>query len=78
MNHQFYLEDGDYKIEGDPTEAALIISALKGGLNIEEERDRYKQIAIIPFESERGYMATLHSHRGKKNTYMLREHQKES
>ncbi|MDM7202697.1 MAG: cation-transporting P-type ATPase, partial [Thermodesulfobacteriaceae bacterium] len=65
-----YLEDGDYKIEGDPTEAALIISALKGGLNIEEERERYKQIAIIPFESERGYMATLHSHRGKKYIYV--------
>jgi len=35
-------------------------------LNIEEEKDEYQQVAIIPFESERGYMATLHKHRGKK------------
>ena len=65
-----YLEDGDYKIEGDPTEAALIISAIKGGLEIEVEKERYKQIALIPFESERGYMATLHIHKGKKYIYV--------
>lgn len=61
-----YEEDGQYKIDGDPTEGALIVSAMKAGLNTEEEKEKYQQIAIIPFESERGYMATLHKHRGKK------------
>jgi Ca2+-transporting ATPase len=61
-----YEEDGQYKIDGDPTEGALIVSAMKAGLNAEEERQKYEQIAIIPFESDRGYMATLHKHRGKK------------
>lgn len=55
-----YEEDGVYKVDGDPTEAALIVSALKAGLNAEEERTNYPQLDIIPFESERGYMATLH------------------
>lgn len=61
-----YEELGEYKVEGDPTEAALIVAAMKVGLNPEEERKQYPQLAIIPFESDRGYMATLHQHNGKK------------
>lgn len=61
-----YEEEGQFKIDGDPTEGALIVSAIKAGLNPEEEREHYPQIAIIPFESERRYMATLHRHGTKK------------
>jgi len=61
-----YEEDGQYKVDGDPTEGALIVSAMKAGLMPEDEKKHYPQIAIIPFESERGYMATLHRHGGKK------------
>jgi Ca2+-transporting ATPase len=60
-----YEEEGQYKVDGDPTEGAMIVSATKAGLKTEEEKEKYQQIAIIPFESERGYMATLHRHRGK-------------
>jgi Ca2+-transporting ATPase len=55
-----YQENGEYKIDGDPTEGALLVSAIKGGLKIEEEQSFYPELAILPFESERGYMATLH------------------
>jgi Ca2+-transporting ATPase len=61
-----FQEDGDYKIDGDPTEGALIVSALKGGLLVEDERMRYPQLGIVPFESERGFMATLHEVEGRK------------
>lgn len=61
-----YQEDGQFKIDGDPTEGALIVSGMKSDLNPEEEKKHYPQIAMIPFESERGYMATLHSHGSKK------------
>ncbi len=57
-----FIEDGQYKVDGDPTEAALIVAAMKSGLNAAEERDHYPQLFIIPFESERGYMATMHRH----------------
>ncbi len=63
---EIYEEDGQFKVDGDPTEGALIVSAMKAGLKPEEERDRYPRLGIIPFESERGYMATLHEHEGKK------------
>jgi len=61
-----YEEADDHKVDGDPTEGALITSAMKAGLDSEEEKKRYPEIDSIPFESERGYMATLHRHRGKK------------
>jgi Ca2+-transporting ATPase len=59
-------EDGDYRVQGDPTEGALIVAAMKSGLDAEEENRSYRELAIIPFESERGYMATLHEHDGNK------------
>jgi Ca2+-transporting ATPase len=61
-----YQENGDYKIDGDPTEGALIVAALKGGLLEEDERAHYPQLDIVPFESERGFMATLHEIEGRK------------
>jgi Ca2+-transporting ATPase len=61
-----YEEDGQYRVDGDPTEGALIVSAMKAGINPAKERETYQQIAIVPFESDYGYMATLHKHRGKK------------
>ena len=61
-----YEEEGEFKVDGDPTEGALIVSAMKAGLTLAEEAKHYPQTAIIPFESEQGYMATLHRHGGKK------------
>jgi Ca2+-transporting ATPase len=57
---EVYEEEGRYQVDGDPTEAALIVAAMKAGLHPEAEQDRFPQLAIIPFESDRGYMATLH------------------
>ncbi|MBN1382921.1 MAG: HAD-IC family P-type ATPase [Deltaproteobacteria bacterium] len=55
-----YREDERYHVDGDPTEGALIVSAMKAGLNAQEEMMAYPRIGIIPFESELGFMATLH------------------
>lgn len=45
---------------GDPTEAALVVAAHKGGLNAEELRGLHQRLDVIPFESETKFMATLH------------------
>ncbi len=53
--------DGEWKLTGDPTEAALTTAALKVGLPEKEIRSLYPRIDSVPFESKTQYMATLHS-----------------
>jgi calcium-translocating P-type ATPase len=52
--------DGEWKLEGDPTEGALLALAMKGGLDAHFEAEALPRIDIIPFESEHRFMATLH------------------
>ena len=52
--------EGQAIVQGDPTEAALIVVAQKAGLSEEELSGRLPRIESIPFESEYRYMATLH------------------
>ncbi len=52
-------EDG-WKIEGDPTEGALLVAARKAGLDRSGEDAAYPRLDAIPFESQHQYMATLH------------------
>lgn len=44
---------------GDPTELALLVSAAKAGFELSATREEYRQSDIIPFESDRQFMATL-------------------
>ena len=52
--------DGRPGIEGDPTEGALVVAAVKSGLNADELNRREPRINEIPFTSERRRMTTLH------------------
>ncbi|HBP38725.1 MAG TPA: cation transporter, partial [Clostridiales bacterium] len=54
------FEEQGWTITGDPTEAALVAAAGKGGLDAEGVRARYRRLDVIPFESETKFMATLH------------------
>jgi P-type Ca2+ transporter type 2C len=56
---RLYEENGAWLVDGDPTEGALIVSAIKGGLEPEAEWQAHPRHAILPFESDRGYMASL-------------------
>jgi magnesium-transporting ATPase (P-type) len=53
-------EEGAWKVEGDPTEAALYPLGTKLGLQRPAEQTAYPRIDAIPFESEHRFMATLH------------------
>ncbi|WEJ62404.1 cation-transporting P-type ATPase [Thiomicrorhabdus lithotrophica] len=57
---RLFQQQSQWKIEGDPTEAALISSALKAGFNIEQQDKLLPRIDTLPFESQHQYMATLH------------------
>ena len=68
-NESYLVEDnGAYKIKGDPTEGALIVSALKSGFVEHNLITQYPRIDILPFESDRQYMATLHKESAKDGT----------
>ena len=52
--------DGLWRVEGDPTEGALITAAAKAELTPQKALDERPKLDVIPFESERQFMATLH------------------
>ena len=56
----FTDEDGRAGIQGDPTEAALLVAGAKAGLPHEETRAGLPRLDMIPFESAHMFRATLH------------------
>ena len=60
-NDSLLLEkEGRWAVQGDPTEGALLVSAVKAGLDITTVQQGLPRIDAIPFESEHQFMATLH------------------
>ncbi|MFP4359982.1 MAG: HAD-IC family P-type ATPase [Alphaproteobacteria bacterium] len=52
--------DDDWRAEGDPTEAALVVAAVKAGFDARAERAAHRRLDAVPFDSQHRYMATLH------------------
>lgn len=51
---------GEWQIQGDPTEGALLVFGAKAGLEPKELLQEMPRDDLIPFESEHRFMATLH------------------
>ncbi len=56
-------EKDAWRIMGDPTEGALIVSAEKAGLGRVELDKQYPRVGEVPFTSERKRMTTVHQTR---------------
>ncbi|HWH15005.1 MAG TPA: HAD-IC family P-type ATPase [Miltoncostaeaceae bacterium] len=52
-------EDGRWEVVGDPTEGALLAAARRGGVDPSALREGARRRDVLPFSSERGWMATL-------------------
>jgi magnesium-transporting ATPase (P-type) len=60
-NDAVLREDGGvWRIEGDPTEGALLTAAAKAGFDLAVEHAKAARLDAVPFESDHQYMATLH------------------
>jgi cation-transporting ATPase F len=55
---------GQWRVVGDPTEAALLVVAAKAGLAPAELAAGYPRRDTVPFTSQRQFMATLHDEVG--------------
>src|SRR5690606_13903491 len=58
-NASVTLEDGKWEVQGDPTEAALLVAARKTGLHTESLDRKMPRVAEVPFSSERKLMSTV-------------------
>lgn len=62
---EYHPETG-WRVHGDPMEGALLVAAVKAGLDLEVAAKRWPRNDLIPFESDHKFMATLHhSHQGE-------------
>ncbi len=68
---ELVASQGRWQMHGDPTEGALVVMAMKAGLEVGHLRKSFPRIDVIPFEAERRFMATLHhDHRGHSRIFI--------
>ncbi|MBS1143821.1 MAG: ATPase, type [Proteobacteria bacterium] len=63
-------EHGQWKITGDPTEAALIVAARKAGLDEHTLGQLFPRRDVLPFDATRQFMATAHEGDGQGVVYV--------
>jgi magnesium-transporting ATPase (P-type) len=63
--------EGHWRVQGEPTEMALALAAIKSGLDPIDEQGRWPRIDVIPFESQHKFMVTLHRHADDNDQLML-------
>jgi magnesium-transporting ATPase (P-type) len=51
---------GQWRVEGDPMEGALLVAGIKAGLDPAFESRAYPRTDVIPFDAQHRFMATLH------------------
>lgn len=59
-NARLVKVDGQWGIQGDPTEGALIVAARKAGITKDYMDERFIRIGEVPFSSERKMMSIAH------------------
>ena len=60
---QLVHKNSAWRVEGDPTEGALLVVAAKVGFSSSLIMQQFPRLDTIPFESQDQFMATLHSQR---------------
>lgn len=58
-----------WRVDGDPTEGALLVAAAKAGLRRQELDAAHIRLAENPFEAERRMMSVLYANHGSRHLY---------
>ncbi len=61
---------GEWSIEGDLTDGALIVFAHKVGFDSDEVRKKAPRLDAVPYESDQQYMASLNEDDGRRTIYL--------
>ncbi len=64
-------QSGEWLVQGDPTEGALVVAARKAGLEESDLDAQLPRVGEIPFSSERKLMSTLHSDSGRPGSVVI-------
>lgn len=57
---RLHEHNGDWRVEGDPMEGALVTLAAKAGREAQRERSEWTRFDEFPFDAEHRFMASLH------------------
>jgi cation-transporting ATPase F len=68
---QLVRDDRRIKVQGDPTEAAMLVVGEKAGLLLAATHSELPRVDVIPFESEYMFHATLHEAQPGRVIYMI-------
>jgi len=70
-NAQLETKSEETVFVGDPTEVALLVSAVKAGMDLKELNKKYPRVGELPFDSVRKRMTTIHiTPEGEKVAYV--------
>ncbi|HWO99712.1 MAG TPA: cation-translocating P-type ATPase [Methylococcus sp.] len=53
------VQEGHYNIVGDPTEGALLVAAVKWGIDLTTVESEMPRLAVLPFDSDRKRMTVI-------------------
>ena len=69
---RFQEKEGQIKLEGAPTEGALLTAALKAGLDQDRENRANPRQDVLPFSSEEKFMVTLNCFESGEAVFILK------
>ncbi|MDH5285790.1 MAG: cation-translocating P-type ATPase [Betaproteobacteria bacterium] len=70
-NAELRESDGQWCVQGDPTEGALVVAARKAGLSRERLQGRFERVGELPFSAERRMMSTALADAGLEGAHVL-------
>jgi len=63
-NARVSSKDQEWRVDGNPSEGALLVAGRKAGLDENRLREAFPRVKELPFSSDRKYMAALHRKNG--------------